>query len=192
MIETGVLALVVGPSGAGKDTLIGCARRALDGDQRFAFCRRVVTPPAIDALEDHDTLDPAAFTESEQSSRFFLSWRAHGLGYALPQPVVDALRAGRVVIANVSRSVIDAAEARARNVVVFSITSPPDVLAERLAVRGRESAEGVAARLRRSVGVVAARAPVVEIDNSGAVSDAAAVLIRHLRSLPEPPVESAR
>ena len=194
MIETGILALVVGPSGVGKDTLIARARAALDGDARFAFCRRIVTRTAIDALEDHDTLDPATFSQAERAGRFFLSWHAHGLGYALPHSVTDALCAGHLVMANVSRSVIDAAEARARNVVVFSITAPPGVLAARLAARGRESADVVTARLQRSVEVGTRRAPVIEIDNSGPVAAAAGVLITHLQRLTErsPPSENVR
>ncbi len=54
------------------------------------------------------------------------------------------------MVANVSRGVI--AEAAGRFPVrVIEITAPPQVLAERLAKRGRESAEDVAARLARTV-----------------------------------------
>ncbi len=53
-------ALVVGPSGAGKDTLIRLAREELAGDPRFAFPRRLVTrPPSAD--EDNTPIDAAAF-----------------------------------------------------------------------------------------------------------------------------------
>src|SRR3569833_150302 len=48
------VALVVGPSGAGKDTLIGGAREALAGDDRFVFVRRIVTR-AGNSAEDHDS-----------------------------------------------------------------------------------------------------------------------------------------
>ena len=41
----GSLVLVVGPSGVGKDTLIGGAKQALENDRRFTFVRRVVTRP---------------------------------------------------------------------------------------------------------------------------------------------------
>ena len=183
MIETGTLALVVGPSGAGKDTLIAAARDALARDQRFLFCRRIVTHTAIAAVEDHDSMANAAFIDAEQAGRFFLSWHAHGLRYALPMTMTDALRDDRIVIANVSRAVIDAAEARAAHVVVYSVTAPPEVLAKRLAKHGRESTEVAAARLRRSVDVTTRRAHVIEIDNAGAMAIAADALIMSLVSL---------
>jgi ribose 1,5-bisphosphokinase PhnN len=67
----------------------------------------------------------------------------------------------------VSRSVI--AEAVERfSVRVIEITAPPQVLAARLATRGRESAADVAARLARSV-AVPDRALVVTVMNDATV-----------------------
>jgi ribose 1,5-bisphosphokinase len=39
---------------------------------------------------------------------FTIHWEAHGHRYALPRAIDDDIRAGRIVIANVSRTVIDA------------------------------------------------------------------------------------
>jgi|HubBroStandDraft_1064217.scaffolds.fasta_scaffold651098_1 ribose 1,5-bisphosphokinase len=141
-----MLVLVVGPSGAGKDTLLDAARAALAGDPRFRFVRRVITRPADAGGEAHEAVTEATFA----TRAFALAWQAHGLRYGIPDDIAADLAAGRVVVANVSRSVI--AEAAARfPVQVIEITASPEVLATRLAMRGRESAANVTARLARTV-----------------------------------------
>ena len=140
-----MLVLVVGPSGAGKDTLLDAARRALAGDPRFHFVRRVITRPADAGGEVHE-----AVTEEEFAARdFALQWQVHGLRYGIP---ADAIEAGVVSVANVSRTIIADAARRFR-VRVIEVTAPPDILAARLASRGREDASDVATRLARSVAV---------------------------------------
>lgn len=141
-----MLVLVVGPSGAGKDTLLNAARRALAGDARFRFVRRVITRPADSAGEDHEPVTGAEFAIRD----FALHWQAHGLRYGIPADVAGDVARGVVVVANVSRAVV--AEAAARFPVrVIAVTAPPQVLAARLAGRGRETAADIAARLVRAV-----------------------------------------
>jgi|SRR5271166_6572760 len=141
-----MLVLVVGPSGAGKDTLLDAARAALADDPRFRFVRRVITRPAEAGGELHEAVSDAEFAARD----FALTWQAHGLRYGIPATIAADLAAGRVVVANVSRSVIAAAAGRFP-VRVIEITAPPEVLAARLATRGREGVADVAARLARSV-----------------------------------------
>jgi ribose 1,5-bisphosphokinase len=141
-----MLVLVVGPSGAGKDTLLNATRRALAGDARFRFVRRVITRPADPGGEDHESVTTAQFA----ARAFALQWHAHGLHYGIPADIAPDLAAGTVVVANVSRAVITAAAGRF-DVRVIEVTASPDVLAARLAARGRETAADIAARLARAV-----------------------------------------
>jgi ribose 1,5-bisphosphokinase len=141
-----MLVLVVGPSGAGKDTLLEAARQALADDPRFCFARRVITRPADAGGEAHEAVTAEEFAARD----FALQWQAHGLRYGIPATVIDDSARGIVVVANVSRTVI-ADAARRFSVRVIEVTVPADVLAARLASRGRESAADVALRLSRSV-----------------------------------------
>src|SRR5690606_12599775 len=132
----GRLVLVVGPSGAGKDSLIEAARRALTNQPRFVFPRRLVTRPSDPGSEDHASLTEADFARQREAGAFFLHWGAHGLHYALPGSIAGDLAAGRTVVANVSRAVIDEARRKHPATTVVVVTAPPPVLAARLAARG--------------------------------------------------------
>ncbi len=177
-----MLVLVVGPSGAGKDTLINAAKAALANDKRFVFPRRVVTRPAVAALEDHDSVTPAEFALQDANGAYALSWEAHGLRYGLPASIADDIAAGRVVVMNSSRAMVATARAKFPGAVVVLIEARPDVRAQRLAGRGRETAGEVAARLGREVDVSIPNA--IRIDNSGAVADGTARFLAALRALP--------
>jgi len=147
-----MLVLVVGPSGAGKDTLLEAARRKLADNPRFRFVRRVITRPADAGGEAHEAVSPEEFARRS----FALQWQAHGLSYGIP---IEAIDDRAVVVVNVSRTVI--AEAAQRfPVKVIEVSAPTDVLAARLAFRQRESASDVAARLSRHV----AMPPSVTVD----------------------------
>lgn len=148
--SAGRLVLVVGPSGAGKDSLIEAARRRLAGHPQFVFPRRLVTRPRDPVSEDHLSLSEAEFVRQRDAGAFFLHWDAHGLHYALPATVAEDLAAGRTVVANVSRAVIEEARRRHAATTVVVVTAPPAVLAERLMARGREGAADVEGRLARA------------------------------------------
>jgi phosphonate metabolism protein PhnN/1,5-bisphosphokinase (PRPP-forming) len=148
--DTCMLIAVVGPSGAGKDTLMAGARAALTRDARFRFARRAITRPAEAGGEDHEALTEAAFITRRDAGGFALHWQAHGLHYGIPRDIEADMAARRVVIANLSRAVLPEASTRYA-LRVLNITAPIEVLAARLAARGRESAADIAGRLAREV-----------------------------------------
>ena len=147
---SGTLILVVGPSGSGKDTLIGGAARTLAGDGDFVFPRRIVTRPVEAGGEPHIAQTPEDFEAAEKAGAFALSWRAHSLAYGIPGAIRGDLRAGRHVVVNVSRGVLDTARARFDRVRIVAVTVAPEELARRLAARGREDADDIARRLERA------------------------------------------
>jgi ribose 1,5-bisphosphokinase len=177
---SGGFVLVVGPSGAGKDTLLDLARAALAGDERFVFARRLVTRP-VSTFEDHDTIDEAGFEEGMRTGSFALAWRAHGLGYALPGETISLAQAGRVVVANVSRKEVAQARTRLPGVAVVEITASREILAQRLAARARAEDGDIEKRLARSREIEPVTADLV-ICNETMPDEAARELIAFLVS----------
>jgi ribose 1,5-bisphosphokinase len=171
--------LVVGPSGAGKDTLLGRARTAFAGDGNIVFQRRVVTREAS-AFEDNEQMSPEDFRLARIRGDFAVHWEAHGHSYGLPRAIDDDIGAGRTVVANVSRAVIDGIRRAYAAVTVVSVTAPPEVLAKRLAARARDSDGRLADRLGRAA-TGAEAAPDVTISNVGDVEHHAAELVRIIK-----------
>ncbi|WP_207482682.1 phosphonate metabolism protein/1,5-bisphosphokinase (PRPP-forming) PhnN [Arenibaculum pallidiluteum] len=167
----GLLFLVVGPSGVGKDSLIDGARRRLAGDPRIVMPARVVTRPAGAGGEDHLAMSEAAFAAAEAQGAFCLSWRAHGLAYGIPASAAEALAAGRSVVANVSRAVIPEARRRLAPLRVVAVTAPAEILAARLHARAREDAAAIAARLARADAGAIDGPDVLVLRNAGSLED---------------------
>ncbi len=145
-VVTGRLVAIVGPSGAGKDTLLTALVAARP---EFLLARRAITRPAEAGGEDHEALSPEAFAARAAEGGFLFHYSAHGLSYGIPASVLDHVSEGRTVLFNGSREALPAAHAAFPALEVVMVTAPPEVLAARLAARGRESADQIAARLAR-------------------------------------------
>lgn len=180
---SGMMAVVVGPSGAGKDTLMALAARHFDGRGDVHFARRVITRGEDAGGEDHVSVSEGGFDAMERANSFAVCWAAHGLKYGISAGVLDELAQGNLVIANGSRSVLDRFKTAFPRLTVINITARPEVLAERLEARGRETREDILKRLERGSLTVKGDYDVVNIDNSGAVDIAAGQLIDTLESI---------
>lgn len=176
-----MLVLVVGPSGVGKDTLLDGARAALAGDPGVVFPRRQITRPAEAGGEDHIPISEAGFAAREAAGGYALAWRAHGLAYGVSADVDADLAAGRMVVVNVSRQVLDAARSRYGAVRVVSITADPQVLAQRLRDRGREDEADIAARLARAEAVEVAGEDVIVVRNDRTPQEGVVQLVAAIR-----------
>jgi phosphonate metabolism protein PhnN/1,5-bisphosphokinase (PRPP-forming) len=172
------LVLVVGASGVGKDSVLDGARVIFSADSRVVFVRRVITRPTGSGGEDHIAATPEEFA----AHAFAIHWTANGLAYGLPRRMDDDLAAGRLVVANVSRQVLDEARRRYPGLTVCEVTASAPALRARLAARGRESPAEIEARLAR-VGAPTVGHDVVSIANDGALADAVAAFVRLIDQL---------
>ncbi|MEM9135097.1 MAG: phosphonate metabolism protein/1,5-bisphosphokinase (PRPP-forming) PhnN [Actinomycetota bacterium] len=181
-MASGAVVYVVGPSGAGKDSVLRGARDHLD--QRVRIAVRTITRPPSESERNRE-VSPETFAAEREAGRYALSWEANGHRYGIGTEIDDWLDRGAVVVVNGSRAHLPrAAERYGDRLHPLLITAEPEVLAARLAGRGRETAEERLARLQRSD---ALGRPDHErlhvIDNSGALDDAVAACVDFLAAL---------
>ncbi len=187
----GTLFCIVGPSGAGKDSLIDAARAHFTGNARLVFPAREITRPVAAGGEAHVAVTRQDFAARRAASGYALSWEANGQCYGIGRAIEADLAAGRHVVCNVSRGVIDSARQRYQPVKTVLVTAPLAVLAARIATRGRETAAEVKARLARAQYPVPSGADVWTIVNDGVLGDAVAALVAVLMAADScPPKET--
>lgn len=139
-----MITAIVGPSGAGKDTLI---QGALLARPDLRLVRRVITRPTEAGGEDFEGVTPEDFSRRIACGDFALHWEAHGLSYGLPKAQIET--PGNVIF-NGSRAALPLAVRAFPGLSVILITAPDTILADRLAQRGRETEADIRARLSRA------------------------------------------
>jgi len=165
--QTGAIVVVVGPSGAGKDSVIGFVAQHFADRKDIDFVRRIITRPSDAGGEDHESISGEDFDSRLSAGDFAVAWQAHGLKYGIPQDALEKVRAGRILIANGSRAVLGQFRQTFPRVAIVNITASPQVLASRLVARGRESEQDILNRLKRQVPDILDEPDVTTIDNSG-------------------------
>ncbi|MGJ8585919.1 MAG: phosphonate metabolism protein/1,5-bisphosphokinase (PRPP-forming) PhnN [Marinosulfonomonas sp.] len=179
----GMLIAVVGPSGVGKDTIMA---EVLRQRPEILCMRRVITRDADCGGESFDGVSVDEFLEMEQDGKFALSWQAHGLHYGVPGQMDDHLADGRCVMFNGSRAQMAKAVARYPEMLILSITANNRTLAERLASRGRETAQDIEKRLDRAKSAEMPAGSAVEIRNDGPLAEAVVAVLAAIDRTREP------
>ncbi|MDT3443072.1 MULTISPECIES: phosphonate metabolism protein/1,5-bisphosphokinase (PRPP-forming) PhnN [unclassified Pseudofrankia] len=177
LIGPGAFVAVVGASGVGKDALLSFARE--HSGALASFPRRVITRPPGPG-EDHEPVSEEQFAQASERGDFAVYWHAHGLRYGILASADVEVRDGRVVVANVSRAVIDELAGRYRRFVVVRVTVSEEVRAQRLRARRREPEPGIGQRLARPDPAPGHRVDAV-IENDGSLADGGAQLVRIIR-----------
>ncbi|MBU2838508.1 PhnN protein [Acidithiobacillus thiooxidans] len=179
-----LLVLVVGPSGAGKDSVIRGAEATLKNDPRFYFARRMVTRNTPQAGEIN--ISAEAFRQHTESGYFAKTWDAHQLSYGLPRSELQPQNAAvQIIIANVSRTVLNDLLAEHGGHVLY-ITASPSEIRRRLEKRHRESAASINDRLRRHI-PLPDQLPMTTIRNDGLLEEAIKQCVHSLIGLVERP-----
>ncbi|MDC0948080.1 phosphonate metabolism protein/1,5-bisphosphokinase (PRPP-forming) PhnN [Gammaproteobacteria bacterium] len=174
----GCLIAIVGPSGAGKDRLLSALLQRVPA---LRIARRVIDRQDAAGGEEYEAISREAFELRRQQGDFAVHWYAHGNAYGIPQTIDHWLAAGETVLFNGSRRALLQSQQRYPQLGVIHITAAPAVLAQRLAGRGRETAQAIDARLRDADLELPLEAIV--INNEGSVDDALAQLLTAVETL---------
>ena len=190
---TGRLIYCMGPSGAGKDSLLDWLRAHLPTPCPVHWAQRTISRAAVPGGEAHESVSPEAFAALCQEQAFALHWEANGLGYGIRPAQLAPLAQGRWVLLNGSRAYLPEALARFPDLVAVHITASPQVLRERLLSRGRETPDQVEARVQRALAYLPPPgAAHLEVRNDGLLSDAGQQLLQALERLPGWPLRSGK
>ena len=177
---TGVWVFVCGPSGAGKDSVMASAERALSENHNIVFSRRLVTRAGQDG-SNHDAVSESELLSMLQTGGLQWHWQAHGFHYGIQQRYAADVQAGRLVVVNGSRAHL-ARLAPSPALRVVQITANAAALAARLAQRGRDTPAAIAERLIRNPGFTDHQADCT-ISNNAEVEAASRCLVDYLLSL---------
>lgn len=165
------LVYVIGPSGAGKDSVLAGLRDTWSKATLAHWARRTITRPAQAHGEQHEAIDSATFEKLRLANAFAMHWEANGLSYGIRRTEVLPANDGHWVFVNGSRAWLTQLLQEWPQATVVHIGAAPSVLASRLAARGRESAQAIAARLQRQIDLELPEGSI-RIENNGLVSDA--------------------
>lgn len=143
------LIYLMGASGSGKDTLLRHLRAALQPNEPVLVAHRYITRPS-GADESSIPLSEAEFKHRIELGCFALHWHSHGLYYGIGIEIDSWLTNKAVVIINGSRRYLATAYERYPQLHAIEVTAEPEILAKRLAQRGRESSEQIQARLKKA------------------------------------------
>ncbi|TFG14411.1 MAG: phosphonate metabolism protein/1,5-bisphosphokinase (PRPP-forming) PhnN [Promethearchaeota archaeon] len=176
----GILFLVVGNSGSGKDTLIReiLERYPSDRKQILSPKRYITRPPS--ETEQNISITPEDFQKLAQNGKFAFEWHIYGLSYGVPAIIDDWLYSGHPVITNVSRKIVPEARERYKNLRVIFVKVPFEVSIQRLTDRKRESKSQLKQRIERArTHQTYADADII-INNSGLLENTVEKLLNYI------------
>ena len=171
-IFPGLLILVVGNSGSGKDSIMkGVKERFPSELKKLYLAQRSITRPTSDT-EDNVAVTQEEFKKMSSEGRFALEWHIYGLDYGVPTEIDEWMKKGHPVLVNVSRSIVKKARDIYQNVLVVFIEVPFEITLKRVKERARESGKRLEERIQRAKKNQSFPNADFIVDNSGDLEDA--------------------
>ena len=167
----GILFLIVGNSGSGKDTIISGVIKNYPSNliQIYVPKRYITRPPS--EFEKNISITTQEFGEMDKKGMFALKWHIYELDYGIPIEIDYYLKNGHPVIINVSRTIVKEAREKYENIKVIFIEVPFEITYKRIKDRKRESENLLEERIERARKNQKFPEADFFIDNSGDLDD---------------------
>ena len=177
---SGILFLIVGNSGSGKDSIIyGAEKKYPTHLKKIYIVKRYITRPP-DETEKNYSITLKEFQKMQREGKFVLSWHIYQLDYGVPIEIDDWLKKGHPVLVNVSRTIINVAREKYENIKVVFINVPYEISLERVKDRGREKGDLLNERLERAKTHQECEEADFIVNNSGTLEDAVDQLLSYV------------
>jgi len=176
----GLLILVVGNSGSGKDSIMKGVKERFPSELKSLYLtQRIITRPSSDT-EDNIAVTPEDFKKMSSQGRFALEWHIYSLDYGVPIEIDELMKKGHSVLVNVSRSIVKEARNIYQNILVVFIEVPFEITLERVKERSRESGVRLEERIQRAKKNQIFPDADFSVDNSGDLEDAINQFLNYL------------
>lgn len=144
------LIYVIGPSGAGKDSLLNWLRAQAPMKTHVHWARRTIDRANTPQGEAHESVSRAQFQALQHADAFAMHWGANEHHYGIRHGELQPLKKQEWVFANGSRAYLPEAVALFPGLTVLHISADLEVLKHRLLSRGRETLAAIEQRLQRT------------------------------------------
>jgi len=177
---SGVLFLIVGNSGAGKDAIISGLINKYPSNLKKIYAPQRYITRAPSETEKNISISPLEFREMKEDGKFAFKWHIYNLDYGVHIEIEDWLRNGHPVIINVSRTIVNEAKEKYKNIKVIFIDVPFELTYKRIKDRKRESKELLNERIERAKNNQKFPEADFIVDNSGKLDDAINQLLEYI------------
>jgi ribose 1,5-bisphosphokinase len=179
------LIYVMGPSGAGKDSLLDWLRQRIKPESSIHFARRTIDRKVHPLGEQHESVDADGFESLRQDGSFAMHWLANGQRYGVRHQQLEPLKKNQWVLVNGSRAYLMHALGQFKGMNVLHISASEHILRARLLARRRESLEAIEDRVIRAVSFeIPPECQVIHLLNDTTLEDAGRQMMQALANLP--------
>ncbi len=176
----GILFLVVGNSGSGKDSIISGLVKKFPSNLKNIYVPKRFITRSPSKFEENISISTQEFIKMDKKEKFALKWHVYELDYGISKEIEDYLKNGHPVIINVSRTIVKQAREIYANIKVIFIEVPFKITYQRIKDRKRESEDLLKQRIERARKNQNFPEADFIIDNSGDLDNAINLFLNYL------------